>query len=191
MAKKISSLRGLRGFSSWFNKDEISNKLLDSLIEEGKYIMKQAYELRTWNNKTYNLHDSYVAVVFMNGKAVRSAHFTPKSKTPRNYGEDKDGGFAVTGADEIRNFIKSYNASHSNEKGVKLVVAATMFYSGILEAKGYQVISSVSSEFDRLKSQGVRIKMKSYNATAPDIKIPDALIRTRDIAEGGRTFKGF
>lgn len=191
---KISDFRGLKNFSKWFNPEKIKNSVFDYLINEGEYIMRKAYESKDWQDRTFNLHDSYVCVVFFNGKPVRAKTFSPKSTKPRNYGEDKDGGFAVTGHEEAKNFIKSYRSTHGNEKGIKLVVAATMFYSSILESgdgnlkRKYRVISTVSAEFDRLKSQGVLVKTGSYTASPYDLRIPGILFRRHDIAEGRKSF---
>ena len=162
MADKIKSLSELHQLAESLQAMNISEVLFDELINEGKRIIKTAYEKRDWNNKTFNLHDSYVAAVFYKGKLKRKYTFSPKSKSVRNYGEDKEGTFAVSGKDEAENFIRSYTATHGNERGVSLVVAATMFYAGFLEDKGYRVISAASYEMDKLKHRGILIKTRSF-----------------------------
>ena len=204
---RISSLLQFENLRKAINANRIKDSIYEYLLNEGEAIMKKAYEQKDYTDRTYNLHDSYVAAVLNNGKCYGYRTLDPQATVrtgwygamgDKHYGTTKDGDFSLSGHEEAENFIRSYEASHGREKGVKLVVAAVMFYADILEQKQgrlkrkYKVISHVSSEFDRLKSRGLSIKMKSY-AGAPweAIKVPSNVIRKNDIESGGRTFKGW
>lgn len=203
---RITSLLNLENVRKSIDPKNFKPKLYEYLLNEGEYIMKKAYSERDWNNRTYNLHDSYVAAVFDNGKCVgyrtldqMADPSAGKSYNRGSYGKNRQGDyFQLYGREEAENFVMSYEASHTNEKGVKLVVAAVMFYADILEQgqgrlrRKYKVISHVDSEFERLKSRGLTIPMKSY-AGAPwkAIKIPSNVIRKDNVETGGGTFKGW
>lgn len=203
---RITSLLNLENVRKSIDPKNFKPKLYEYLLNEGEYIMKKAYSERDWNNQTYNLHDSYVAAVFDNGKCVGYRTLDPKadpsvgkSYNRGSYGKNRQGDyFQLYGREEAENFVMSYESSHTNEKGVKLVVAAVMFYADILERKlgrlkkKYKVISHVDGEFERLKSKGLTIPMKSY-AGAPwkAIKIPSNVIRKKNVETGGGTFKGW
>lgn len=204
---RITSLLNLENVRKSIDSKNFKPKLYEYLLNEGEYIMKKAYSERDWNNRTYNLHDSYVAAVFDNGQCVGYRTLDQKAKVrkgwfgPRGsgyYGTTKDHDFSLSGHEEAENFVMSYESSHTNEKGVKLVVAAVMFYADILERKlgrlkkKYKVISHVDGEFERLKSKGLTIPMKSY-AGAPwkAIKIPSNVIRKNTVETGSGTFKGW
>lgn len=204
---RISSLLQFENLRKAINANRIKDSIYEYLLNEGEAIMKKAYEQKDYTDRTYNLHDSYVAAVFSDGKCMGYRTLDPKAtertgwygiRGNKHYGTTSDGDFDLSGHEEAENFVKSYKATHGGEKGITLVVAAVMFYADILEQKQgrlkrkYKVISHVSSEFDRLKSRGLSIKMKSY-AGAPweAIKVPSNVIRKNDIASGGRTFKGW
>lgn len=204
---RITSLLNLENVRKALDPRRFTDNLCKYLLNEGEAIMQKAYKQKDYTDRTYNLHDSYVAAVFNDGKCYGYSTLDPQATVrtgwygamgDKHYGTTKDGDFSLSGQEEAENFIKSYEASHGREKGVKLVVAAVMFYADILEQKQgrlkrkYKVISHVSGEFDRLQSRGLSIKMKSY-AGAPwgAIKVPSNVIRKNDIASGGRTFKGW
>ena len=204
---RITSLLNFENVRKALDPRKFTDNLCEYLLNEGEAVMKKAYEQKDYTDRTYNLHDSYVAAVFNNGKCYGYRTLDPQATVrtgwygamgDKHYGTTKDGDFSLSGHEEAENFIRSYEASHGRENGVKLVVAADMFYADILEQKQgrlkrkYKVISHVSSEFDRLQSRGLSIKMKSYvGAPWGAIKVPSNVIRKNDIASGGRTFKGW
>lgn len=204
---RITSLLNLENVRKSIDPKNFKPKLYEYLLNEGEAIMKKAYEQKDYTDRTYNLHDSYVAAVFNNGKCYGYRTLDPQATVrtgwygamgDKHYGTTKDSDFSLSGHEEAENFVMSYEASHTNEKGVKLVVAAVMFYADILEQqqgklrRKYKVISHVDSEFARLQNRGLSIPMKSY-AGAPwkAIKIPSNVIRKKNVETGGGTFKGW
>lgn len=202
---RISSLLNLRKV---LNPENIKRTMYEYLLNEGEALMKKAYNARDWQNRTYNLHDSYVTAVFENGKCmgyrtldpqatVRTGWYGDKSGNS-SYGTTKTSDFNLSGHEEAENFVMSYESSHGNAKGITLIVAAVMFYAEILEKgqgrlrRKYQVISTIDADLDKLKARGLRINLKSYmGAPWEAIRVPENIIRRNDIDEGGRTFKGW
>lgn len=52
------------------------------------------------------------------------------------------------GRDEVNKFFNSYKLA--TESGLELVVVAAMYYAGILESRQYQVISSATTELNKI-----------------------------------------
>ena len=51
-------------------KEDYIEKYGDYLAKEGKRLIDTAYANKDYNNRTYNLHDSYGSCVFYNGKEL-------------------------------------------------------------------------------------------------------------------------
>lgn len=103
-------------------------QLIDKLTADGEKLVKRAYETRTFQNRTYNLHDSYGSAVYVNGKLVKSSIRYAGSKQAKDgkvFGDE-----LIEGRFEIDAF---FNWFKPGTKGVDLVVIATMPYANILE----------------------------------------------------------
>lgn len=187
-----------------FNPDAITYAVAQALADEGKKLIVEAYENRMWQNRTHNLRYSFVSFVMANGKLVEGTERflddstepeEPISTTtrPKNYGEDEDGGFALVGREEAKNFVKSYASKHTNEKGIHLVVAAAMYYASILEAKhGFEVISQIEYSLPSVLRNIKTLKYTPYRGAHHSLEIKGlrgVARRVNDVAEGSRTFR--
>ena len=116
------------------------------LLEYAPTKLKQAYQNSTFKNRTYNLADSYIWVVYYNGEVKGSGYLWTGSKAVINstYGTQSVNGRRL--ADE---FIDLYSSSDIN--GWEMVLAATAPYASNLETgesrtRQFYVISSVFDE---------------------------------------------
>lgn len=148
-------------------KSEFVNRLIDQLARDGEQAIHDAYYGRDFNNRTYNLHDSYGSAVYYNGVLVKSSvrylggevakqglsqgwvwnkgrsmpDFRGGSNNRRLPGDE----VLMRGRDEVMDFFSHHKPA--NKKGLDLVIVAAMFYADILESgKGklkrkYKVIS--------------------------------------------------
>lgn len=208
MAKKlIKQLSGLRNFSKMFDPAKVSATVIERLANEGQMIIEDAYYLRDWNNRTYNLRDSFVSAVFVNGRLADNGYkvgnktikvdtiryIGPElSKTEINYGEDEDGGFAIKGRTEAENFLKAYQAKNTGERGISLVVAAAMYYASILENyHGYAVISHMDYSLEELLRDIRTVKIRPFTGANHTLNVQlDGVVRREyDVYEGSRTFR--
>lgn len=122
-------------------KDYFMNQLVQKLTDDGEKLVRHAYEMRTFENRTYNLHDSYGSAVYVNGRLIKSSvryAGSPIAKAGKVY-EDE----LIEGRFEIDAFFDWFKP---RKKGVDLVVIATMPYADILEKgaglhRKYKVIS--------------------------------------------------
>lgn len=204
--KKLSQLANLKNFSKFFNAETITDHVAKSLAKEGQRIIRRAYLNRKWKNRTYNLYNSYVAGVIVNGR-VRSIMYLgpehapdPKYNTGGKYGKkfhstSRKIGYndAERGRREANNFIMSYAKQHKSKK-VTLVIGVAMFYAGILERKGYHVLLGVGAELQNTKAKGLvltDLKLGNLFATFGEsegtVRIPDKYIAYRqDISDESR-----
>ena len=204
--QKLSQLANLKNFSKFFNAETITDHVVKSLAKEGQRIIRQAYLGRRWKNRTYNLYNSYVAGVIVNGR-VRSIMYLgpehapdPKYNTGYKYGKkfhstSRKIGYndAERGRREANNFIMSYAKQHKSKK-VTLVIGVAMFYAGILERKGYHVLLGVGTELQNTKAKGLvltDLKLGNLFATFGEsegtVRIPDKYIAYRqDISDESR-----
>lgn len=210
---RIKSLRNLLSYKGMFNPNTITDKVVEILANEGYLLIKKAYESKKWKNQTFNLHNSYVSAVFVKGKlrpkSVRFLSDEPKKPesdtkwlpTDRPYGMID----IENGRKEAENFLASYGRTHKTH-GVRLVVAAAMFYSGILEAKRYRVLSTIQADLEDLSRDGLIVADSKVTFTSqeyvdpskqtpnPDgIIIPPKFLTVRSdvIASGDKTFSFF
>ena len=122
-------------------KDYFMNQLIQKLTDDGEKLVRHAYEMRTFENRTYNLHDSYGSAVYVEGRLIKSSvryAGSPIAKAGKVY-EDE----LIEGRFEIDAFFDWFKP---HKKGVDLVVIATMPYADILEKgaglrRKYKVIS--------------------------------------------------
>lgn len=173
MAKKKMHINSLRNLVQYRNMipdpDLLEQDMIMSLADIGETIIKMAYATKTFTDRTYNLRDSYVSAVFKNGrlqKGTKRYVGEPKSGTALEYDELSTGDPEMaTGREEADKFISKWTFSSGRPGGITLVVAAAMFYSGILESDryGYLVISHIQDELEALARNGyTTMKYKAH-----------------------------
>lgn len=148
----------------WRN-DAIAS-LVAQLTELGQKACLYAIEQRGYTNRKYNLRDSIGSAVYVDGKIVKSSKryaYTPKSsKAPyQDRGTNGDGEWKE-GRDAIDEYWDNNETLTNPQNTVELVIVAGVFYSGILEDKGIQVISAAA---DYLES-----KMGTYKSYKPKMR---------------------
>ena len=168
-----------------FDKQAYIRQLVEQLANDGERIIKAAYNTRGFTNRTYNLHDSYASAVYVNGVLRHDSirYIGPEKaelNTARELGDyagdrtrpvhratggDKrylKGDTVVAyGRDEAKRFLNDYKPTSS---GIQLVVIAAMFYAGIVESKGYQVLSQSYTELlDLAKKYGKGATVKQLD----------------------------
>lgn len=164
MAKKvnINSLRNLKYFRDMIKPNLVKEDLIAGLAREGERIIKLAYHSRGFKDRTYNLRDSYVSAVYENGRLLKDTIRyvgKPKARVSVEVGETADGDTALTtGREEAERFLSKYQFSKGRKNGIQLVIAAAMFYSGIVESRGYSVLLNVETDLRDLARMG-------YNGT--------------------------
>ena len=162
----INSIKSLTEFAKNFDAKALEQWIIKSLADEGGRIIKEAYESRGFKNRTGNLHDSYVSAVFYKGRLQKDTVRyvgAEMSSTYREYANSTVGGEveATRGREEADKFLAKYQFAKGRQGGIVLVIAAAMFYSTIVERRGYQVLSQVQWELDRIASRGYNVAM--YN----------------------------
>lgn len=159
-------MKSLTEFARNFDAKALEKWIIKSLADEGERIINKAYETRGFTDRTGNLHDSYVSAVFYNGRLqTDTIHYVGKemSSTYREYANSTVGGEveATRGREEADKFLAKYQFAKGRQGGIVLVIAAAMFYSTIVEKRGYRVLSQVQWELDRIASRGYNVAM--YN----------------------------
>ena len=141
------------------------NKYIDNLISQlardGEQALHDAYYGRGFNNRTYNLHDSYGSAVYYNGTLVKSSI--------RYIGAEMAEEDERHGRNEVNDFFANYKPK--NRKGIDLVIVAAMFYADILEegkgrlkrkykviAEGEDYMKNVATHFRGTLSKFVKPK---------------------------------
>lgn len=127
-------------------------EFLDYLEEECRRLLEKAIETSTFQNRTYNLYDSYGYGIFLNGSLKRTnatfikegdvvlgavgAGLRPNKATkPRKWYNDEIWGRGLL--DMTFDGDSGYNPG-SKRGGYVIVLAATMPYAVVLEQGGYQ-----------------------------------------------------
>lgn len=156
-------------------KNTLVQMLISELAREGERAIYEAYESRDWNNRTYNLHDSYGSAVYLKGRLVKSSvryvgnelaktglsvgwKWNKPRSMPDYRGERRLPGDEVQmrGREEVMDFFSNYTPQ---SKGIELVIVAAMFYAGVLERGGgnlkkkYRVISGATTTMNRLRDK--------------------------------------
>ena len=109
--------------------DIISSKQTAKLLEYAPLQLANAYNNRSFTNRTANLADSYVWAVYFMGKIQGSGYLwnNREATTESIYHHTK-----INGRKLAEEFVKRYKAE--NFKGWEIVWAATAPYSVILES---------------------------------------------------------
>jgi hypothetical protein len=131
-------------------KEQLVDNTLEDMCSYGDELMRQAYENRSWKNKTFNLKDSFGWVVYNNGNEYRHGYIGNEQST----GSKKIYGEEMKGRGVLDSFIKDY-APIVN--GVELVIVAAMPYGLWLETRyNYEVLSSIKDELERAFNKPVK-----------------------------------
>lgn len=168
MAKKdkrvvnLNSIKNLKQYQSMMRPDLVERDFIQSLAREGQRIIELAYATRSFNNRTYHLHDSYVSAVFKNGVCLKDTiRFVGTEMSRMSMQVELSGtsrktrDLHMSGREAAKKFIAKYQFAKGRKSGFALVIAAAAYYSGILEARDYKVISHVFSELENLQKFGV------------------------------------
>lgn len=103
-------------------------EFIKELTYYGERIIKEAYETKTFENQTFNLHDSFGSAVYEDGVYIPR---TLRRLSPQATETKKLRGRQVKGHNEVERYLKNYRP---RQKGLTLVVVAAMPYGDILEA---------------------------------------------------------
>ena len=130
-------------------------RLLDTLEKEGKRILAECEQERTYTHRTHNLYDSYGFGVYLNGKLQRKGFLSRSetaTETKKWYGQE------ISGREQIENFL---TGEYKSGKGIDLVVVAAMPYAEVLENASsgqHQKYKVISMSYNKLKelSNGVK-----------------------------------
>lgn len=121
-------------------KDRATKAIVETLTTIGWEVALEAYRNRTYQNRTFNLHDSYGSAVFVDGKLIPDSikHIErAMSKRRDTHGHAIHG--AKTGREALKRFFDQAWIVRKKDH-ITLVVAAAMWYGDILESKGYVVL---------------------------------------------------
>lgn len=209
----LKSLKSIQDIRKMIDMGRITRGLVIGLANAGEDIINKAYQRRDWENRTGNLHDSYVSAVFVNGvlidgeKSVSVAGKNGKTENivfPNSIRFVDEGSRMATRAVEVGTFgTKHYSGDPIQTSGheealeflraykqrgrgkmdkIQLVVAAAMYYSGILESKGYTVISNIEWDLIDLLRDGI------YAEGLLTTSIPvDGMVHRLDVVAPGST----
>lgn len=130
-------------------------RLLDTLEKEGKRILAECEQERTYTHRTHNLYDSYGFGVYLNGKLQRKGFLSSSetaTKTKKWYGQE------ISGREQIENFLMN---EYKTGKSIELVIVAAMPYAEVLENASsgqHQKYKVISMSYNKLKelSNGVK-----------------------------------
>ena len=144
-------------------KNSLIRQLIHELASDGKNAIQEAYKTKDYQNRTYNLHDSYGSAVYYNGvlQVDTIYYLSPNSTTAKKWY-----GTLMKGHDELIDFLQEYQGQ---KNGIELIIVAAMPYASILEEgsgglkRKYKVISGAYSEMQSLqkKYKGSTIKRTS------------------------------
>lgn len=156
-------------------RTEYINQVINQLARDGEQAIHDAYYGRGFNNRTYNLHDSYGSAVYYDGVLVKSSirylggemsnqgrsqgwvwskgRSMPDFRGNRRLQGDE---VQMNGREEVMDFFSRYKPG---TKGIDLVIVAAMYYADFLEeGKGrlkrkYKVISEGEDYMQQLAKQ--------------------------------------
>ena len=134
--------------------DNAERAVVNYLIKKGIEIMETAYATRGFENRTFNLHDSYGCAVYKDGVYVNGSIQTLH---PQAVKTKKVRGRQVKGHNEVERYLKNHYKPRA--KGLTLVVMTAMPYGEILERGGgnlkrkYQVIAGANHEMRKLANE--------------------------------------
>ena len=125
-----------------------------------RYAQQEIVELvstHAFKNRTMNLQDSYLWIVYYNGKKVKSGYYGNKTATRKSVLHEWSKGMKedVNGRELARKFIESYKPTETS--GWEIVFAAAAPYGAYLEGgftlKGHRYQFDVMSQrYDHIKN---------------------------------------
>lgn len=121
-------------------------QIMTSLKKEGERIMNECLNEIDYTHRTYNLHDSYGAAIYVWGEKEWSITTDQLAEEAKKWYGDM-----ITGHQEIMDFFNEYQA---DKKLIELVIVAAMPYSEPLEYASsgqYKRYKVVSMAYDKLK----------------------------------------
>ena len=141
-------------------KDEIQRATVEALTELGKVVAHEAFVKarygggKTYENRTYNLNDSYGSAVYVNGvlvedsiKYVNVAGLPPSDRrAPAGY---------ETGEKALQTYFRTAFIVRKKDT-YTILVAAAMWYASMVEKKGFKVIEverakeEIAKNFDKV-----------------------------------------
>lgn len=132
-------------------RQQLVDNTLESMCEYGDELMRKAYEERSWENRTFNLKDSFGWVVYNNGSEYKHGYLGTEESTKSKviYGE------TMKGRSVLDAFIREYSPILS---GVELVIVAAMPYGLWLETRyNYVVLSSIKDDLENTFKKPVKV----------------------------------
>lgn len=166
--KGINMTRMCKELEETFDLNKITDELVKALADIGKELILRAYHTRGFFNRTFNLRDSYVSAVFVNGK-LREDSIRYVGKDLADVAKKIDDRYVV-GRWEAEEYIRSLKPNRNDF--IKLVIAAAMPYGNILEKRGYAVISHIGLDLDTVKQMGISVTTKTVK-----LKITNKMFR--------------
>lgn len=157
----MGTLKRNYGFSQKWRNEAVA-QLVSTLTDLGQEVCKKAIENKGYTDRLYNLHDSIGSAVYVGGEIVPSSKRYAESKKSR--GEYFDRGdnatySMMTGRQALDDYWNEHPRLSGNYNSVELVVIAAVFYAGILEDRGIEVMS-VAAEY--IENEMQKYQYKSY-----------------------------
>lgn len=172
--KGINLTRMAEDYEEAFKLNKTTDELVEKLTDIGKELILRAYSTRGFTNRTFNLRDSYVSAVFVNGK-LREDSIRYVGKELADVAKRINNRY-ISGRDEAEEYIRSLKPNRNDF--IRLVIAATMPYEKALEKRGYAVISHIGLDLDTVKTHGLEIiKRTSDKRRSIKLKIPTNQIK--------------
>lgn len=143
-------------------KDNIIRDIVSSLSSIAHKVALEAYRQHSFENRTYNLHDSYGSAVFVNGKLIEeSIRYVERSYSKKESTHRRTPLGAETGRKALRRFFDEAKPIRTSDY-ITVVIAAAMWYAELVEIKGFTVLDStfVKSEMRRLINNDSELMQK-------------------------------
>ena len=125
-----------------FTEDSIK-----AMARAGWFAASEAYRQtrfpNNWENRTYNLHDSYGSAVYVNGDLREDTIHYAVERGRSNKDSTRKTHYGRNGREALDIYFKK---NHFGKKSgeIVVVVVAAMWYAEALEKKGYYVIKGVA-----------------------------------------------
>ena len=132
-------------------KEQLVNNTLEDMCKKGAELMNKAYEEKKWQNRTFNLKDSFGWVVYSNGSEYKRGYIggAQATSSKKIYGEE------MRGRETLDEFVKSYSPI---PVGLELVIVAAIPYGLWLETRyQYVVLSSIKDELEEHFNKPVKL----------------------------------
>lgn len=151
----------LKEFKKGFERD-----LIVALSQLGKEAILDAYGQAGFQNRTYNLHDSYASAVYVGGVLVKDSVEYLGNPMSRKL----DPVTKKNGRQTVDDYLERVSFGKKNNEIILIVVAA-MFYAGILEAEWGATGSPFRSKNRSRKATGKADRIAVINPARQYIKL--------------------